>query len=134
MPRARKTTNNLRHFSPETFGTFIKTVREAQGMHLADVAREADVNRQGLHKLEQGLHLPSIRTIEAVCHQMGLDPLFAIEKGFDGLSGTASARRHVLEGRLAELSEDDLSLAIDFIDLLLARAKPTKRKRKNGSA
>jgi hypothetical protein len=84
----------------ETFSTFIKTVREAQG-----------------------LHLPSIRPIEAVCHQMELDPLFAIEKGFDGLSGTASTRRHVLEGRLAELSEDDLSLAIDFIDLLLAPAK-----------
>ncbi|MDY0884491.1 helix-turn-helix domain-containing protein [Dongia soli] len=132
MPRPPKTTH-LRHFSAETFGTFIKTVREAQGMRLAAVAREADVNRQGLHKLEQGQHLPSIRTIEAVCHQMGLDPLAAIEKRFSGIPGTTSAKRHVLEGRLAELSDDDLALVIDFIDLLLARAKPAKGKRKNGS-
>jgi len=131
MPRLRK--NTPRHFSAETFGEFIRTVRESQGMHLADVAREADLNRQGLHKLEQGLHLPTIRTIEAVCRQIGLDPLVAIGKGFDGeASGRVSGQRHVLEGRLAE---DDLTLVLDFIDLLEKRAKPgAKRKRKAGTA
>jgi len=93
-----------RHFSAETFGEFIKTVRESQSMHLADVARDADVNRQGLHKLEQGLHLPSIRTIEAVCNQMGLDPLLAIGKRFGEASGRASGQCYVIEGRLTELS------------------------------
>lgn len=68
MPRLPKKVS--RHFSAETIGVFIKAVREAQDLHLADVAREADVNRQGLHKVEQGLHLPTIRNIEAICHQM----------------------------------------------------------------
>lgn len=133
MPRPQK--KSPRHFSAETFGEFIKTVREAKGMHVADVAREADVNRQGLLKLEQGLHLPTIRTIEAICNPMGLDPLFAIGKGFGEASGRAAGRHYVIEGRLAELSEADLALTLDFIDLLRARAKGAgKAKRKTGRA
>jgi DNA-binding XRE family transcriptional regulator len=64
MPRNRN--NTPRHFDAETFGQFIKTVREGQGRNITDIAREADVNRQAMYNLERGANLPSIRTIEAV--------------------------------------------------------------------
>ncbi|MET1028774.1 MAG: hypothetical protein ABWY00_16515 [Dongiaceae bacterium] len=84
------------------------------------------MNRQALYNLESGSNLPSIRTIEAICREIDLDPLIAIGAGLGATAGKEEGGRHMLKEMLGELSGDALSLAIDFIKLLQSRSKSVK--------
>lgn len=128
MPRLKKNTN--RQFNAQALGQFVKSVREAQGRNLSDVAREADVNRKAAHNLETGAGVPSIRTIEAICRQIDLDPLAAIGAGFGNVPGDAAGKSHVLQEILSGLSVDDLAFVLDFVKLLRSRQKPGRKGRR----
>jgi transcriptional regulator with XRE-family HTH domain len=131
MPRLKKNTN--RKFNAEALGQFVKSVREARGRNLSDVAREAGVNRQAAYNLESGgTGVPSIRTIEAICRQIDLDPLAAIGAGFGDTSGDAAGLSHILQETLSGLSVDDLAFVLDFVKLVRSRPRAaTKEKRKS---
>lgn len=123
--------NEPRQFDEKALGLFIKTVREAQGKSLQDVARDAELNRQALYNLERGSNLPSIRTIEAVCQQIGLDPIEAISAGFGSVPGNLAGKRHVLQKELNALSHEDLDLVAGIVKLMRGRptaTTPARRK------
>lgn len=127
MPRLKKSFIN--QFDAQALGQFIKSVRQSQGRNLSDVAREADVNRKAAHNLERGTGVPSIRTIEAICRQIDLDPLAAIGAGFGEVPGDAAGKTHVLQEELSGLSADDLAFVIDFVKLLRSRLKAGGKER-----
>lgn len=127
MPRLKKNTN--RQFNAQALGQFVKSVRESRGRNLSDVAREADVNRKAAHNLERGTGVPSIRTIEAICRQIDLDPLVAIGAGFGDVPGDAAGKTHVLQQTLSGLSADDLAFVLDFVKLLRSRPKADGKER-----
>lgn len=131
MPRLKKNMN--RQFNAQALGQFVKSVREAQGRNLSDVAREADVNRKAAHNLETGAGVPSIRTIEAICRQIDLNPLAAIGAGFGDVPGDVAGKTHVLQETLSGLSADDLSFVLDFVKLLRSRPKATVKERRRSA-
>ncbi|MET1026032.1 MAG: helix-turn-helix domain-containing protein, partial [Dongiaceae bacterium] len=113
MPRAKKA--QKRSVRSQALGNFIKSVREAQGHSLVDVARNSTVNRQALYSLEGRRGVPSLRTMDAVCQQIGLDPLLAIGAGYgEGDTKMAGPRHHAVT-ILESISGEDLDLAVELL-------------------
>src|SRR5690242_919478 len=78
-------------FKPTIVGNLIKSVREAQGLSQGELATAADVAKQAISNMERGSVVPSIRTIEAVCGPLKLDPVDVLRAGFGNVPGELTA-------------------------------------------
>lgn len=107
-------------FKPTIVGALIKNVREAQGLSQGDLATAANVAKQAISNLERGSVVPSIRTIEAVCGPLKLDPVDVIRAGFGNAPGEVTALQRQIASLLAELDTPKLELAISQLKVLHA--------------
>lgn len=65
-------------------GTSIKTLREAQGLSVAELARRSGVGRTTLYRIESGAE-PTVRTVRRIATALGL-PIESMLGGTGALS------------------------------------------------
>ncbi|HLN17533.1 MAG TPA: helix-turn-helix transcriptional regulator [Acidimicrobiales bacterium] len=63
------------------FGRNLLAYREAKGLSQEAMADYLGVHRTYIGSLERGERNPSLRTVERLAEQLGVDPLSLLEKG-----------------------------------------------------
>lgn len=108
-----------RGFDPRLVGETIKQIREAQSISQRQLARSAGLAPQGLSKLERGLVVPSITTLDALARELHIDTFDLIGSGFSGAKPTAQTAepKSVVEARylLMEMSEAQRALSVELL-------------------
>jgi transcriptional regulator with XRE-family HTH domain len=107
-------------------GQRIRILRDSRGLTQSELAGLTRKSVETISNIERGRTIPSVRTLAHLAEilQVELIALFDTRQ-----PSTATGSNAEFGPRLRALSEDDIQLVSDFIDLLRKRARPRGRAR-----
>ncbi len=106
-------------------GDLLRDARRRSGLDQAELARRAATTQTYVSRVERGVTVPSLPTLERLLHAMGLRLRLSVEAVPTGNSDPAALRREFLSSTAEHRIEEAMTLSMFIAELAAVPAGAT---------